>query len=139
MAVEQQVGELAPVLVFALVGALGVGAQWLAWRLRMPAIVLMLLAGLAVGPGLGLFDPARDIGPLMAPMVAIAVAIILFEGGLTLNLHSLRGAAEGVWRLVIIGAPLGWRDARRNCCNGRRSSTIRSARSPRCWPSRWCW
>src|SRR6056297_1819166 len=108
MAVEQQAGELAPVMVFALVGALGVGAQWLAWRLRMPAIVLMLLAGLAVGPGLGLFDPARDIGPLMAPMVAIAVAIILFEGGLTLNLHSLRGAAEGVWRLVIIGAPLGW-------------------------------
>src|SRR6056297_2857345 len=108
MAVEQQAGELAPVMVFALVGALGVGAQWLAWRLRMPAIVLMLLAGLAVGPGLGLFDPARDIGPLMAPMVAIAVAIILFEGGLTLNLQSLRGAAEGVWRLVIIGAPLGW-------------------------------
>src|SRR6056297_2944162 len=108
MAVEQQAGELAPVMVFALVGALGVGAQWLAWRLRMPAIVLMLLAGLAVGPALGLFDPARDIGPLMAPMVAIAVAIILFEGGLTLNLHSLRGAAEGVWRLVIIGAPLGW-------------------------------
>ncbi|MEQ8903082.1 MAG: sodium:proton antiporter [Roseovarius sp.] len=108
MAVEQQAGELAPVMVFALVGALGVGAQWLAWRLRMPAIVLMLLAGLAVGPGLGLFDPARDIGPLMTPMVAIAVAIILFEGGLTLNLHSLRGAAEGVWRLVIIGAPLGW-------------------------------
>ncbi|PKP79326.1 MAG: sodium:proton exchanger, partial [Alphaproteobacteria bacterium HGW-Alphaproteobacteria-2] len=48
------------------------------------------------------------IGPLMAPMVSIAVAVILFEGGLTLNFQSLRGAAEGVWRLVIIGAPLGW-------------------------------
>ena len=108
MAIESQAGALPPVMVFALVGALGVGAQWLAWRLRMPAIVLMLLAGLAVGPGLGLFDPARDIGPLMAPMVAIAVAIILFEGGLTLNMQSLRGAAEGVWRLVLIGAPVGW-------------------------------
>ncbi len=108
MAIESQAGALSPVMVFALVGALGVGAQWLAWRLRMPAIVLMLLAGLAVGPGLGLFDPARDIGPLMGPMVAIAVAIILFEGGLTLNIQSLRGAAEGVWRLVLIGAPVGW-------------------------------
>ncbi|MDT8327619.1 MAG: cation:proton antiporter, partial [Roseovarius sp.] len=108
MALESEVGALSPVMVFALVGALGVGAQWLAWRLRMPAIVLMLLAGLAVGPGLGLFDPARDIGPLMGPMVAIAVAIILFEGGLTLNIQSLRGAAEGVWRLVLIGAPVGW-------------------------------
>ncbi|MBC7132839.1 MAG: sodium:proton antiporter [Roseovarius sp.] len=95
-------------MIFALVGVLGVGAQWLAWRLRMPAIVLMLAAGLIVGPGLGLFDPARDIGPLMGPMVSIAVAVILFEGGLTLNIQGLRGAAEGVWRLVILGAPLGW-------------------------------
>jgi NhaP-type Na+/H+ or K+/H+ antiporter len=41
-------------------------------------------------------------------MVGIAVAIILFEGGLTLNLHSLDDAAKGVRRLVIVGAPLGW-------------------------------
>ena len=101
-------GALGPVMAFALVGGLGVGAQWLAWRLRMPAIVLMLVAGLVVGPGLGLFDPARDIGALMAPIIAIAVAIILFEGGLTLNFHSLADAAPGVRRLVVLGAPLGW-------------------------------
>ncbi|GGO52584.1 sodium/proton antiporter, CPA1 family [Roseovarius pacificus] len=101
-------GALAPVMSFALVGVLGVGAQWAAWRLRMPAIVLMLVAGLLIGPVLGVFDPARDIGPLMGPMIAIAVAIILFEGGLTLNVHSLRGAAEGVRRLIFPGAPLGW-------------------------------
>jgi len=99
---------MGPVMAFALVGALGVGAQWLAWRLRMPAIVLMLVAGLAVGPGLGLFDPARDIGALMSPIIAIAVAIILFEGGLTLNVRSLADAAPGVLRLVVLGAPLGW-------------------------------
>ncbi|MHC0052663.1 cation:proton antiporter [Actibacterium sp. D379-3] len=101
-------GALAPIMVFALVGALGVGSQWLAWRMRMPAIVLMLAAGLIVGPVLGLFDPARDIGPLLGPMISIAVAIILFEGGMTLNLHGLRDAATGVRRLVVIGAPLGW-------------------------------
>jgi NhaP-type Na+/H+ or K+/H+ antiporter len=109
MAVETATdGALAPVMAFALVGVLGVGAQWAAWRLRMPAIVLMLLAGLLVGPVLGLFDPERDIGPLMGPMISVAVAIILFEGGMTLSLHSLRGAAEGVKRLVFVGAPLGW-------------------------------
>ncbi|WP_306116341.1 MULTISPECIES: sodium:proton antiporter [unclassified Roseovarius] len=107
MAVEAAAG-MPPVMGFALVGALGVGAQWLAWRLRMPAIVLMLLAGLAVGPGLGIFDPREDIGPLMQPMIAIAVAIILFEGGLTLNIESLRSAAVGVRRLVFVGAPVGW-------------------------------
>ncbi|WP_101066247.1 cation:proton antiporter [Roseovarius salinarum] len=101
-------GAMAPVMAFALVGVLGVGAQWLAWRLRMPAIVLMLAAGLIVGPVTGLFDPRRDIGALLDPMIAVAVAIILFEGGLTLNFRSLRGAAEGVRRLVGVGAPLGW-------------------------------
>ena len=39
---------LTPVQVVALVGVLGVGAQWLAWRLRLPAIVLMLGVGLPV-------------------------------------------------------------------------------------------
>ncbi len=107
MAVEAAAG-LPPVVTFALVGALGVGAQWLAWRLRMPAIVLMLLAGLAVGPGLGILNPKEDIGPLLQPMISVAVAIILFEGGLTLNFESLRGAAGGVRRLVFWGAPLGW-------------------------------
>ena len=108
MAIETEAGAMAPVMAFALVGALGVGSQWLAWRLRMPAIVLMLVAGIVVGPVLGLFDPQRDIGPLMGPIISIAVAIILFEGGLTLNFHSLSGAAVGVKRLVFIGAPLGW-------------------------------
>ncbi|MCV6605561.1 MAG: cation:proton antiporter, partial [Porticoccaceae bacterium] len=57
---------------------------------------------------LGLFDPKEQFGDLLKPMVGIAVAIILFEGGLTLNLHSLDDAAKGVRRLVIVGAPLGW-------------------------------
>ncbi|MEO9863091.1 MAG: sodium:proton antiporter [Yoonia sp.] len=107
MATETTTG-LSPVEAIALVGALGVGSQWLAWRLRMPAIVLMLVAGIIVGPVLGVFDPIRDIGPLTAPMISIAVAIILFEGGMTLNFHHLRDAAVGVRRLVFIGAPLGW-------------------------------
>lgn len=108
MAIEGEAGAMAPVMAFALVGALGVGSQWLAWRLRMPAIVLMLVAGILIGPVTGIFDPARDIGPLMGPMISIAVAIILFEGGLTLNFHSLNDAATGVKRLVFVGAPVGW-------------------------------
>ncbi|SEW06098.1 sodium/proton antiporter, CPA1 family [Cognatiyoonia koreensis] len=109
MATEQLAdGAMAPVVAFALVGALGVGSQWLAWRLRMPAIVLMLLAGILIGPVTGIFDPSRDIGPLVGPMISIAVAIILFEGGLTLNFHKLQDAVVGVKRLVFVGAPLGW-------------------------------
>ncbi|MFZ7090659.1 cation:proton antiporter [Primorskyibacter sp. 2E233] len=108
MAIAASAGGLDPVLAFSLVGGLGVGSQWLAWKLRLPAIVLMLAAGLIIGPVLGILTPSEQFGDMLSPMVAIAVAIILFEGGLTLNLHSLRDAAVGVRRLVFIGAPLGW-------------------------------
>ena len=108
MAVETAAEGLGPLMAFGLVGVVGVGSQWLAWRLRMPAIVLMLVAGLAVGPGLGLLVPARDFGALLGPMISLAVAVILFEGGLTLNFHQLRDAATGVKRLVFVGAPVGW-------------------------------
>lgn len=103
--------SMGPILAFALVGLLGVGSQWLAWRLRLPAIVLMLSAGILAGPVTGLFVPARDIGPLVQPMISLAVAVILFEGGLSLNLRELRDAADGVTRLIFIGAPLGWLSA----------------------------
>ena len=99
---------LDPVAALAVIGSLGVGAQWVAWRLKVPAIVLMLAAGILAGPVFGVLVPARDLGTLMAPMISIAVAVILFEGGLTLNRHSLRDAASGVLRFVIIGAPVGW-------------------------------
>lgn len=101
-------GGLNPVEAFAIVGAAGVAAQWLAWRFRLPAIVLMLAAGLILGPITGIFVPERDIGDLVAPMISLAVAVILFEGGLTLSFKQLADARPAVRRLVYIGAPLGW-------------------------------
>lgn len=97
-----------PIILFALIGGLGIGAQWMAWRLRLPAIVLMLLAGLLVGPGFGVMNPSAEFGELFRPVIAIAVAVILFEGGLTLNFRELRETGEAVRRLVFFGAPLGW-------------------------------
>ena len=108
MAIADMAGALSPVTALALVGVAGVGAQWLAWRFRMPAIVLMLAAGLLLGPLTGIFVPERDIGALTAPLVSLAVAVILFEGGLTLNFRKLADARPAVRRLVYIGAPLGW-------------------------------
>ncbi len=61
MATEMAGGAMDPVAAVALVGALGVGSQWLAWTLRMPAIVLMLAAGLIVGPVLGHLRSRRGI------------------------------------------------------------------------------
>lgn len=107
MATELTVG-LSPVQAFAVVGIAGVSAQWLAWRFRLPAIVLMLAAGLILGPVTGIFVPSRDLGSIIGPMISLAVAVILFEGGLTLSLKKLSDARPAVRRLVYIGAPVGW-------------------------------
>ncbi|MEP2735089.1 MAG: sodium:proton antiporter [Erythrobacter sp.] len=101
-------------LVIAMVGVLGIGAQWMAWRTGWPAIVLMLFAGFMAGPvssmlfGAPLIDPEAAFGDLLEPMVAIGVALILFEGGLSLDFRELRQAGNGVLRLATIGVVLGW-------------------------------
>ncbi|HEY9552127.1 cation:proton antiporter [Allosphingosinicella sp.] len=92
----------------ALIGILGVGAQWIAWRTGRPAIALMLLTGLVAGPVLGIIDPERDFGALQEPIIKLAVAVILFDGGLSLNFRELRHAGPAVLRLVILGVPIGW-------------------------------
>ncbi len=74
----------------------------------MPPIVLLLFAGLLVGPATGLLAPARVLGSLIAPLVAAAVAIILFEGGLSLNFAGLRDAGQAVRRVIVVAAPLIW-------------------------------
>jgi NhaP-type Na+/H+ or K+/H+ antiporter len=94
--------------VIVAVAALGVAAQWLAWRLKMPAIIFLAAAGLIAGPGLGLIHPSEEFGDFLRPVVSLCVAIILFEGGLSLQLSELKVAARGVRRLVYLGVPLAW-------------------------------
>ncbi|WP_423823394.1 sodium:proton antiporter [Salinisphaera sp. SPP-AMP-43] len=94
-------------LLIAIIG-LGVFSQWIAWLLRMPAIVLFLVAGVAAGPLLGWMHPSDQIGPVLSPIVGLAVAVILFEGGLNLRLHEFKEAASGVRRLVTLGSMLSW-------------------------------
>ena len=93
---------------FMIIAIAGIGAQWLAWRWQMPAIVLMLLAGIIVGPATGFVQPDLMFGDVLRPLIAVAVALILFEGGLTLNFARLADAEAAVRRLVIFGAPLVW-------------------------------
>ncbi|KGP92556.1 sodium:proton exchanger [Pontibacillus chungwhensis BH030062] len=93
---------------FMLIGALGVGSQWVGWRFRIPAIVVMSIVGLLVGPVFGVLQPAEDFGELFKPIVSIAVAIILFEGSLSLDFREVKGLQRPVFRIVTIGAFLAW-------------------------------
>jgi len=107
------------VLVVAIIGVLGIGAQWLAWRFNLPAIVLMAIAGILAGPVFGILRPPPGVeeglppmeallGDFYRPIIAIAVAVILFEGGLTLNFSEIRGLSKGVRRLVWPGVAIAW-------------------------------
>ncbi|MBT2569280.1 sodium:proton antiporter [Planococcus sp. ISL-110] len=87
---------------------LGVLSQWIAWRLQLPAIVLMSIAGLLVGPILGIIDPAESFGDLFNPFISLAVAIILFEGSLNLNFKEIRTFGKPILRIVTLGAFIAW-------------------------------
>ena len=71
--------------LLALIGVLSISCQWLAWRLKTPAILPLLVCGLIIGPTLGWLNPDQLFDQLLFPLVSLAVAVILFEGSLTLK------------------------------------------------------
>ena len=94
---EQLLTTLSGILV------LGIGAQWLAWRLRIPSILLLLGAGFSVGPGIGWIEPDQVFGPLLLPVVSLSVGLILFEGGLSLRFRELRKTWRSLVGLLTVG------------------------------------
>ncbi len=88
--------------------ALGAASQWLAWRLRIPSILVLLTVGFVAGPVTGLFKPDEVLGALTFPFVSLAAAVVLFEGGLTASWEEIRGVAKPVRRLIVVGIPLTW-------------------------------
>jgi NhaP-type Na+/H+ or K+/H+ antiporter len=85
-----------PSAAIAAIVALGVGAQWIATRLKIPSILLLLAAGLAAG-GFGWLEPDDLLGDLLFPVVSMGVGLLLFEGGLGLHRSEL-----GSWRGVLV-------------------------------------
>ncbi|MGB3801663.1 MAG: cation:proton antiporter, partial [Lewinella sp.] len=97
---------------------IGVFAQWIAWRLRVPAILPLILAGILIGPGWEWYSGHRLLSPrfdseagtglfpgnLLYSFVSLSIGLILFEGGLTLKLKEIRGMADSILRLTTYGA-----------------------------------
>lgn len=98
----------------ALIPALGIVGQWVAWRLKAPSIIFLLLIGLFVGPlsdslfGEPILDIEHLLGELLFPVVSASVAIVLFEGGLSLRFSDIRGSLRVVRNLVTIGVGVTW-------------------------------
>lgn len=95
-------------IALASLAALGGFCQWLAWRFKLPSILFLLTGGILVGPILGVFNPDALLGDLLFPVVSIAVAIILFEGGLTLKFSDIRQHGAVVTRLITVGVLITW-------------------------------
>ena len=98
--------ELASILVLSVL------AQWLAWKIKIPAILPLIIIGLAVGPLSTYFTPYGDklldgdnifSGDFLFSFVSISVGVILFEGGLTLKLSEIRYRVGTVRNLLIFG------------------------------------
>ncbi|MFT6030835.1 MAG: NhaP-type Na+/H+ or K+/H+ antiporter [Oleiphilaceae bacterium] len=100
--VELQLISLASIGVISLI------CQWIAWQLRLPAILFLLLAGVIVGPWLGLLSPDELFGDMLFPIVSLAVAVILFEGSLTLKFSELKEHGKMVRNLLISGSLVTW-------------------------------
>ncbi len=83
---------------------LGFLCQWLAWRVRLPAILFLLLVGIVLGPVSGMLEPDAVFGEALFPLVSLGVAVILFEGSLGLRWAEMRGVAPVVVNLVSVGA-----------------------------------
>lgn len=94
--------------LLAAIAIASIACQWIAWRVRLPAILFLLGAGMLAGPVTGLINPDQLFGDLLFPMVSLSVAVILFEGSLTLDLDEIKGLGTVVRRLVTVGAMITW-------------------------------
>jgi NhaP-type Na+/H+ or K+/H+ antiporter/Trk K+ transport system NAD-binding subunit len=98
---------------------LGILAQWVAWKLKIPAILPLILIGLLVGPIAAEFlssDGTKWIEPIwngeegLFPgeslffFVSLAISIVLFEGGLTLKMGEIKNVAPAITKLITIGS-----------------------------------
>ncbi|MDH3522161.1 MAG: cation:proton antiporter [Acidobacteriota bacterium] len=97
-----------PALTLALALAAGMAAQAFARHLRLPGIVLLLGTGVLLGPDvLAVVRPAL-LGDLLPMLIGFAVAVILFEGGMNLQIKRLRRSARSIRRLITLGALVTW-------------------------------
>ncbi|RQH02401.1 cation:proton antiporter domain-containing protein [Natrarchaeobius oligotrophus] len=96
------------VATVALVLALGVASRVLADRLRIPSVLFLIVAGIAIGPEALGFVSGGTFGGGLSAMVGVSVAIILFEGGYHLQFEKLRESPTVLSRMITVGAAITW-------------------------------
>ena len=96
------------VLIIASVFLIAIACQWFAWWVKLPAILFLLLAGILVGPVTQYLRPDDLLGDLLFPFVSLSVAVILFEGALSLKAHEIKGFEKVLRRMITTGMLTTW-------------------------------
>lgn len=86
--------------IMASIIIVGIVLQWIGWRLKIPALILLIIAGFVMGPITGWINPKEDFGDIFHPIISLGVAIILFEGGLNLKWHEFKQNSQVINRLI---------------------------------------
>ncbi len=91
----------------ALIVTAGIAAQWLALRLGIPSILVLLVSGFTLG-AVNLLNPDELFGQMLFPLISVSVGVILYEGSLSLRLRDVAGVGKAVFYLISIGAAITW-------------------------------
>ncbi|GAC32751.1 cation:proton antiporter [Paraglaciecola polaris] len=97
-----------PIIPLVAVGLISIACQYFAYKVKLPAILPLLVVGILVGPVYGVIDADSLFGDLLFPIVSLSVAIILFEGSLTLRFGDLAGHGSMVRNLCTVGTLVTW-------------------------------
>ena len=96
------------IIALSLIGVVAILCQWFAWLVKLPAIVFLLISGVILGPVTSAINPEALFGDLFYPIVSLSVAIILFEGSLTLKFEEIRELQKVVRNMLTIGVLTTW-------------------------------
>jgi len=94
---------MSSLFIFGLIGLVGFVCQWVSYRVKLPAILFLLLSGILLGPVFSVLEPDALFGDLLFPFISLSVAVILFEGALTLERSEFKEIGLPVQRMVTIG------------------------------------
>ncbi|QDV49764.1 cation:proton antiporter [Gimesia fumaroli] len=96
------------ILSLASILLAGMFCQWIAWRVKLPAILFLLPMGILAGSVSDLLQPDQLFGDLLFPFVSLAVAVILFEGSLTLKFKDIPGLERVIRNMITLGVLISW-------------------------------
>ncbi len=97
------------VALFSVLMVVAMLCQWLGWFLKLPALVLLSISGILLGPVFGVINPVTQFGSENLGMfISLGVGIILFEGGLLLKFAELKKNPKSILRMIFPGAFISW-------------------------------